>query len=83
MISFNIVQLAYLTGQLCHPDQIYFIGNYVRGHELAMERINFAVEFMSNGTRKANYLSYDGYLGAIGAFMKEFECKEPESKTMS
>jgi len=45
----------------------------VRGHELAMERINFAVEFMSQGALKANFLTYDGYLGAIGAFLKEFE----------
>jgi type II pantothenate kinase len=73
MISFNIGQLAYLTGQLHSCDQIYFIGNYVRGHELAMERINFALEFMSGGSISAQFLTYDGYLGAIGAFMKEFE----------
>ena len=47
MISFNIGQLAYLTGQLYQTENIYFIGNYVRGHDLAMEKINFAVEFMS------------------------------------
>ena len=73
MISFNIGQLAYMTGQLHHTNQMYFIGNYVRGHDLAMERINFAVEFMSQGTLKANFLTYDGYLGAIGAFLKEFD----------
>lgn len=72
MISFNIGQLAYMTGQLHHTNQMYFIGNYVRGHDLAMERINFAVEFMSQGALKANFLTYDGYLGAIGAFLKEF-----------
>jgi type II pantothenate kinase len=73
MISFNIGQLASMTGQLHQTKNIYFIGNYVRGHELAMERINFAVEFMSQGALKANFLTYDGYLGAIGAFLKEFE----------
>jgi len=36
-----------MTGQLHSVDQMYFVGNYVRGHDLAMERINFAVEFMS------------------------------------
>ncbi|CDW79019.1 UNKNOWN [Stylonychia lemnae] len=73
MISFNIGQLAYMTGQLHQVDQMYFIGNYVRGHDLAMERINFAVEFMSQQKTQAQFLTYDGYLGAIGAFMKEFE----------
>ena len=38
-----------------------------------MERINFAVEFMSGGKNKANFMTYDGYLGAIGAFLKEFQ----------
>ena len=72
MISFNIGQLAFLTAQLHQTEQIYFIGNFVRGHDLAMERINFAVEFMSGGHCKANFMTYDGYLGAIGAFLKEF-----------
>ena len=78
MISFNIGQLAQMSGQLNHANQLYFIGNYVRGHSLAMERINFAVEFMSQGKQQANFLTYDGYLGAIGAFMKEFS--EPKCK---
>ena len=70
MISFNIGQLAYLTAELHHSTQdIYFIGNYVRGHDLAMERINFAVEFMSGGKAQARFMTYDGYLGAIGAFL--------------
>lgn len=43
MISFNIGQLAYMTGQLHQTNQIFFIGNYVRGHDLAMEKIDFAV----------------------------------------
>ncbi len=38
-----------------------------------MERINFAVEFMSGGKCRANFMTYDGYLGAIGAFLKEFQ----------
>jgi pantothenate kinase len=40
---------------------------------MAMDRINFALEFMSMGESRAHFLTYDGYLGAIGAFMKEFE----------
>lgn len=85
MISFNIGQLAFVTGQVHSVDQIYFIGNYVRGHDLAMERINYAVEFMSGGQTRAQFLTYDGYLGAIGAFMKEFESLplRPEAEVLN
>ena len=38
-----------------------------------MERINFAVEFMSGGKAQARFMTYDGYLGAIGAFLQEFK----------
>ncbi len=42
-----------------------------------MERINFAVEFMSGGATKAHFMTFDGYLGAIGAFLKEFDYLDP------
>ena len=47
MISFNIGQIAYLSSCIHEVNKLYFIGNYVRGHDLAMERINFAVDYMS------------------------------------
>lgn len=53
MISFNIGQLAFVTGQVHKVDQIYFIGSYVRGHDLAMERINYALQFSSGGKTRA------------------------------
>ena len=73
MISFNIGQLAYLTSNLHDVKKMFFIGNYVRGHELAMDRISFAVDYMSQGKKDAHFMTYDGYHGAIGAFLKEFE----------
>ena len=38
-----------------------------------MEKINEAVEFMSGGKSHARFMTYDGYLGAIGAFLQEFK----------
>jgi pantothenate kinase len=38
-----------------------------------MEKINEAVEFMSEGKTSARFMTYDGYLGAIGAFLQEFK----------
>ncbi len=43
MISFNIGQLAYLTSVLHSTNKLYFIGNYVRNHDYAMEKIDFAL----------------------------------------
>jgi pantothenate kinase len=40
-----------------------------------MEKIDFAVQFMSGNRSKAHFLTFDGYLGAIGAFLKEFSVK--------
>jgi pantothenate kinase len=49
MISFNIGQIAYLTSTLHEVEKMFFIGNYVRGNELAMDKISFAVDYMSQG----------------------------------
>mmetsp|Transcript_31350 Transcript_31350/g.22713 ORF Transcript_31350/g.22713 Transcript_31350/m.22713 type:complete len:162 (+) Transcript_31350:569-1054(+) len=74
MISFNIGQLAYYSAVMHNIKNIYFIGSYVRNNPLAMEQIMFAVDFMSGGTKSINphFINFDGYLGAIGAFMYEF-----------
>lgn len=44
-----------------------------------MQRINFAVQFMSQMKQEAQFLTYDGYLGAIGAFLKEFNGEASEN----
>lgn len=38
-----------------------------------MRRIDFAVHYMSQDKQSPLFLTFDGYLGAIGAFLKEFE----------
>jgi type II pantothenate kinase len=55
-------------------NNIYFVGSYVRNNYLGMEQICFAVDFMQGGKNKISprFSNYDGYLGAIGAFMNEF-----------
>ena len=36
MISFNIGQLAYFTSVIHSINNVYFIGNYLKNHDLAM-----------------------------------------------
>ena len=69
MISFNIGQLAYFSSQIHDIDDIYFVGNYIRNNPIGKEKISFAVDMMSNGKTRPLFMTFDGYLGAIGAFL--------------
>lgn len=73
MISFNIGQLAFYCSSMHAVKSIHFVGSYVRDNYLACQQINFAVDFMSQKTVSPRFVEYDSYLGAIGAFMQEFE----------
>jgi pantothenate kinase len=54
-------------------DTIYFVGSYVRDNLVGMSQIRYIVDLMAQQQGvKARFLTYDGYLGAIGAFMNEF-----------
>ncbi|CDS37703.1 pantothenate kinase 4 [Echinococcus multilocularis] len=69
-ISNNIGQLACLYALQNGVGRILFGGFFIRGHRLTMEVISFAVNYWSNGALKAMFLRHEGYLGAVGAFMK-------------
>uniref|UniRef100_A0A0X3PBK0 4'-phosphopantetheine phosphatase n=1 Tax=Schistocephalus solidus TaxID=70667 RepID=A0A0X3PBK0_SCHSO len=69
-VSNNIGQLACLYARLNNVQRILFGGFFIRGHALTMEVISFAVRYWSQGKMKAMFLRHEGYLGAVGAFMK-------------
>lgn len=54
-------------------EEIYFVGNFIRNNPVGKEKISFAVDLMSGGKAKPLFMTYDGYLGAIGAFLEEFQ----------
>ncbi|CAG8439060.1 15054_t:CDS:2 [Cetraspora pellucida] len=70
MVSNNIGQIAYLNAQAHGLKQIYFGGCFIRGHPITMNTLSYAVNFWSKGTIKALFLRHEGYLGAVGAFLK-------------
>ena len=35
-----------------------------------MNTLSYAIKFWSNGEKKAFFLRHEGYLGAVGAFLK-------------
>ncbi|KAK6820669.1 hypothetical protein PG990_012653 [Apiospora arundinis] len=69
-ISNNIGQIAYLHAQKHGLSRIYFGGSFIRGHPQTMNTLSYAFKFWSEGQKQAYFLRHEGYLGAVGAFLK-------------
>jgi type II pantothenate kinase len=69
-ISNNIGQIAYLQAKIHDLQHIYFGGSYIRGHPQTMHTLSYAINFWSEGKKRAYFLRHEGYLGAVGAFLK-------------
>jgi type II pantothenate kinase len=69
-ISNNIGQIAYLQSQIHGLSHIYFGGSFIRGHPATMNTLSYAIRFWSKGASQAYFLRHEGYLGAVGAFLK-------------
>ena len=68
--SNNIGQIAYLQSEKHNLEHIYFGGSFIRGHHQTMNTLSYAIKFWSKGSKKAYFLRHEGYLGAVGAFLK-------------
>jgi type II pantothenate kinase len=68
--SNNIGQLAYLQSVKHEIQDIYFGGSFIQGHPQTMNTLSYAIRFWSNGQKRALFTRHDGYLGAIGCFLK-------------
>ncbi len=69
-ISNNIGQIAYLQSEKHRLQHIYFGGSFIRGHPQTMNTLSYAIKFWSKGEKQAYFLRHEGYLGAVGAFLK-------------
>ncbi|KAI0389419.1 fumble-domain-containing protein [Xylariaceae sp. FL0594] len=69
-ISNNIGQIAYLHSHIHGLSHIYFGGSFIRGHPQTMNTLSYAIKFWSKGEKQAYFLRHEGYLGAVGAFLK-------------
>ncbi|OMH81380.1 Pantothenate kinase 2 [Zancudomyces culisetae] len=83
MVSNNIGQIAYLNAQLHGIKRIYFGGYFIRGHKLTMHTLSYAINFWSKGTMNALFLRHEGFLGAVGAFIKADPSLLPSKPTHS
>ncbi|XP_046667843.1 4'-phosphopantetheine phosphatase [Homalodisca vitripennis] len=77
-ISNDIGQIACLYAMMHKLNKIYFGGYFLRNHPLSMHTISFSINFWSRGSVQSRFLRHEGYLGAIGAFLKGAE--EDEDK---
>lgn len=68
-VSNNIGQIAYLQANIHNVQNIYFGGSYIRGHLTTMNTLSYAINFWSQGSKKAFFLKHEGYLGAMGALL--------------
>lgn len=68
--SNNIGQIAYLQSEKHQLQHIYFGGSFIRGHLQTMNTLSYAIKFWSKGEKQAYFLRHEGYLGAVGAFLK-------------
>lgn len=73
--SNNIGQIAYLQSEKHGLKHIYFGGSFIRGHRQTMNTLSYAIKFWSKGEKQAYFLRHEGYLGAVGAFLK----RQPEN----
>lgn len=69
-VSYNIGQIAYLQSTIHQLPHIYFGGSFIRGHRQTMDTLSYAIQFWSKGEKQAYFLRHEGYLGAVGAFLK-------------
>lgn len=69
-VSYNIGQIAYLQSCKHDLEHIYFGGSFIRGHRQTMNTLSYAIRFWSNNEKQAYFLRHEGYLGAVGAFLK-------------
>ncbi|WAR53657.1 hypothetical protein PtB15_3B165 [Puccinia triticina] len=69
-ISNNIGQIAHLNAEKHGLDRIYFGGCFIRGHAATVSTLSYAIRFWSKGSKRAFFLRHEGYLGSIGAWLK-------------
>ncbi|KAM0788752.1 hypothetical protein ACM66B_002844 [Microbotryomycetes sp. NB124-2] len=72
-ISNNIGQIAYMNAEKHNLDRIYFSGGFIRGHAATISTLSYAIRFWSKGTKRAHFLRHEGYVGAIGAWLKNLD----------
>ncbi|CAE6466921.1 unnamed protein product [Rhizoctonia solani] len=85
-ISNNIGHIAYMNAEKYGLKKIYFGGCFIRGHATTIATLSYAIRFWSKGSMRAMFLRHEGFLGSIGAWIKNIDQSNntsPSSPTSS
>ncbi|KAF8807944.1 pantothenate kinase [Phlegmacium glaucopus] len=74
-MSNNIGQIAYMNAEKYNLDRIYFGGCFIRGHAATIATLSYAIRFWSKGTKRALFLRHEGFLGSIGAWIRNIDAE--------
>ncbi|KAJ7922895.1 pantothenate kinase [Mycena leptocephala] len=77
-VSNNIGQIAYMNAEKYNLERIYFGGCFIRGHAATIGTLSYAIRFWSKGTKRALFLRHEGFLGSIGAWLKNIGSQEED-----
>ncbi|CAE6413387.1 unnamed protein product [Rhizoctonia solani] len=72
-ISNNIGHIAYMNAEKYGLKRIYFGGCFIRGHATTIATLSYAIRFWSKGSMRAMFLRHEGFLGSIGAWIKNID----------
>ena len=73
MVTQNIGQVAFLNATLYKTKNIFFVGNFLRHNRISSRTLAYAINFWSKGAMEARFCKHEGYLGALGAFVRHAE----------
>ncbi|WFD20100.1 pantothenate kinase [Malassezia caprae] len=82
-ISNNIGQIAHMNAEKYKLDRVYFGGSFIRGHRATIATLSYAIRFWSKGRRRAYFLRHEGYLGAVGAWVRHIATRPEESAPLA
>jgi hypothetical protein len=82
-ISNNIGHIAYMNAAKYGLDRVFFSGCFIRGHAATISTLSYAIRFWSKGTMRACFLRHEGFLGAMGAWIKNVEPLEARTSPVT
>ncbi|XP_063231766.1 pantothenate kinase 3 isoform X2 [Bacillus rossius redtenbacheri] len=72
-ITNNIGSIARMCALNENIEKVVFVGNFLRVNPISMKLLAHAMDYWSKGTMKALFLEHEGYFGAVGCLLGEFD----------
>ena len=73
MICYDLSQIASLHARIHNVKKIYFGGYFIHNSTLLMKFLKHGINYWSQNTIECLFMRHEGYLGAIGCFLKMSE----------